>query len=143
MPTGNCRFPEHHHSPSAGPVILWLVGPGLGALAITHLRTVAMVLIVIGILAGLGVPVVLLWHAAHQQPYDAALRGQERHDVSYSAEILPPDAGKRAAALEAENAALRRQLETPAVHQHLHLHGVGGEDMAVIARKALQPPERV
>jgi hypothetical protein len=140
MPTGRCNYP-HHHGPATGPPISLLAAIALGAIVIGAWHTVVVALVVVAILAGIAGAVFLLIHTAHSQPYDAPERGHERPAVTYTAEVLRPVTDARTAALEAENAALRRQLEAPAVHNHLHLHGIDADDMAVITRKALQPPD--
>jgi len=35
----------------------------------------------------------------------------------------------------------RPAIDAAPVHNHLHLHGIDADDMAVITRKALQPPD--
>jgi len=46
MPTGTCKYPEHHTGPSAGPPISLLVLIALGAVVIAYWRTVVIALVV-------------------------------------------------------------------------------------------------
>jgi hypothetical protein len=125
MPTSHCRFPDHHTGPSAGPPFVLLGAIGLTACIIGLWHSIVLILVCIALLAVLAGCVFLLIHSAHAEPYDAP----ERSQVRYTAEVGQPVTDARTAALEAENAALRRQLEAPVVHNHLHLHGVGAEEV--------------
>lgn len=142
MPTGNCRFPEHHPGPSAKPVIGWVVALGLGALIITHLHAVELVLIVLGILIAFAVPVLLLWHN-HGSAYDPDLEHQaavKRAQMPRTAAHSVTATQSRAVPVADRTAAL--EAAPTVVHNHLHLHGVTGEDMAGIVRHAIEPPQQ-
>ncbi len=59
MPTGSCRFPDHH-GPSAGPPVGLLLAIGAGALIVAYWHAVVVVLAVVVALAVLGAGVLLL-----------------------------------------------------------------------------------
>jgi len=108
MPTGACKYPEHHGR-SAGQPIAWLVLIALGAIVVTHWHDFVVALVVTGVLAGLGVAVLLLRHN-HGRGTD-------------------PELEQRAALEEAQRRRLAAQqraaVETPrVVHNHLHLHSI-------------------
>ena len=68
MPTGNCRFPEHHSGgSSAGPPLGLLLAIAAGALIITHVHAVLVTLAVVAALAVAGVAVVMMVHSHRGQ----------------------------------------------------------------------------
>jgi hypothetical protein len=133
MPTGNCRFPEHH-SPSAGPPLGLLGAIALGAVVIAFWHTVVVALVVVAILAAIAGAVFLLIHN-HGSGYDPVLERQS--EAEQAARQI------QAAQLAQQLAAQHRPAIDPApvVHNHLHLHGVSDDEMADAARKALTSPD--
>ena len=119
MPTGTCKFPEHH-GPSAGPPFALIGLIALGAAVVAFWHIVVVVLVVVLLLAGVTGAVVALLHN-HRRHYDPALEQQ-------AAQLQQ----RRQAAMAAQQ---RPAIEQPVVHQHLHLHGVTAEAAAHIARQ--------
>jgi hypothetical protein len=138
MPTGTCKYPAHH-GPSAGQPIGLVVLIAIGAVIVIHWRTVVACLIVAVVLVVLASAVMMLWH----RRYDLTPAPEsvlELPDADRRVIVGPAAAravAARTAALEAEIAALRaRQIDAPAVHNHLHLHGVTTEDATAITAAA-------
>jgi hypothetical protein len=142
MPTGTCRFPEHHSSGGGGaslPVGL-LVAIGAGVLIATHMHAAAsalravivVTLAVVAVLAVAGVTVALLVHSHRAEPYDAAWHDAEQDapPVTVSARLLQA----RVDQLE-QQLAERQAIGAPVTHQHLHLHGVDPSEVAAIVRQ--------
>ena len=113
MPTGTCNYPDHH-GPSAGQPIALLILIAIGAVIITHWRTVVVCVIVTAVLIVLTAAVATLWH--------------RRHQLRDSARELDADPRRQLGAQQ------RPSIEAPAVHNHLHLHGVQPSDLAAIVR---------
>lgn len=126
MPTGTCRYPQHH-GPSAGPPAGLVAALACGALIIAAWHVVVVVLAVSAVLAVAGACVLLLVHSHRAEPYDASWTGPEAADVPQPA---------AAEALQARVAQLELQLaDRPAIEapqQHLHLHGVTAADIAAV-----------
>lgn len=137
MPTGTCRFAQHH-GPSASPPIGLVAALIVGALIIANLHAVIVTLAVVAVLAVLGAGVVLLVHSHRSAPYDAAWTELETPAETLAIEAAPA----RAEALQTRVSELERQLadrrviEAPA--QHLHLHGLSREDVAAIVSRQAQ-----
>jgi hypothetical protein len=135
MPTGTCRFPEHH-GPDAGPPLGFLAAVIAGALIVAEWHAVIIVLAVVAVLAVLGAGVLMLWHSHVSVPYDAAW--PEVGIIADTSSSIPA-AGlqARVAELELLQLAERRAIEAP--QQHLHIHGVSAEDLAaIISRHAIE-----
>jgi hypothetical protein len=114
MPTGTCRYPEHHR-PSAGQPVAWLVILAIGAVIVANWHAVIVALVVTAVLAVLGVAVLLLVHN-HRRHFDPELEHR--------------------AALGQRTAATAAALPPPlVVHNHLHLHGVRPADVAAITAR--------
>jgi hypothetical protein len=130
MPTGTCHFPEHHGGPGAGAPVGLLMAVGAGAVIVLELRTVLVVLAVVGVLAVAAGLVAMLVHSHRTEPYDAAWSASEPQTAavtdrpSVTASVLLQ---ARVDQLERELAE-RRAIEAPA--QHLHLHGVSPAEVA-------------
>jgi len=105
MPTGRCAFPEHH-GPSAGPPAGLVLAILAGAFAVLHWHTMLEILIVAAVLLLLGAAVMLLLHN-HRSGYDEALERQAELER-----------------IQRQAIAQRQQAQRPAVHNHIHLHGV-------------------
>jgi len=127
MPTGNCRYPEHHSGPGAGAPIGLVAAILAGALIVIEWRTVAVVLAVVAALLIATAAVVMLWHSHTAQPYDAAW--------SEPANVRGAD---NTSILQARVDQLERQFASgpaitpPVTHQHLHLHGLAADDLTAI-----------
>jgi len=104
MPTGRCNYPEHH-GPSAGPPFALIGLIALGAVVVAFWHAVIVVLVVVLALAGITCGVVALLHN-HRRHYDPEL---ERAALQQRARAALPQRQPAAA--------------TPAVHNHVHLHG--------------------
>jgi hypothetical protein len=121
----HCAFPEHHAKPSGGPGLGWLAALIIGAVVIAFWRDVLIALAVVAVLAVAGVPVLLLM-TNHRRHYDPELEQAAALEQQRQA----------AAALAAQQ---RPALERPAVHHHLHLHGVTPDAAAEIIRRQQLP----
>jgi hypothetical protein len=139
MPTGTCRYPEHHTGPSAGPPIGLLALIAAGAVIVAYWRTVVVVLVVTGILAVVAAAVVMLIHN-HRRYHDPELERQVaalervgqaiRNSTAAQPHAMP--AARPAPALES----------APVIHHHLHLHGISADGAAaLIARQQLPAAE--
>jgi hypothetical protein len=170
MPTGTCKFPEHHSGPSAGPPLGLFAAVAAGAVIVAEIHTVVIVLAVVAVLAVLAAGVFMLWHSAHSAPYDAAWDEPEHQATALPAPAaaLPAaqhgpvtvqtvhvhtaaaDGGTASLdALRAEVTALRAQMAAQlasAPEQHLHLHGASPDAIAALTGRlgAVQPePDRL
>ena len=115
MPTGTCRYPDHHRGPGAGVPVAWVVILATGAVIVANWHALVVALVVTVALVALGVPVLLLLHN-HKRYYDPEL--------------------ERRAELEQRKTAATAELRPPVVHNHLHLHGVRPADVpATTARQ--------
>ena len=128
MPTGTCKYPEHHGSPGAGAPIGLVAAIAAGALIVAFWHVVIVVLAVVAVLAVLTAGVAMLWHSHTAVPYDAAW--------SEPANVRGAD---NTSILQARVDQLERQLAErhaiAPVHQHLHLHNVDPADVAAIIRQ--------
>ncbi len=138
MPTGTCRFPDHH-GPSAGPPFGLLLAIAAGALVATHWHAIVVTLAVVAVLAVLGAGVLMLWHSHRSAPYDSAWSEPEeliQAELAANQQMIPATLAARVAELEAQLAG-RRAIEAP--QQHLHLHGLDdGQVAAIISRQAIE-----
>lgn len=122
MPTGNCKFPEHH-TPATGPPFALLGAIALGALVIAFWRSIVVALVITTFLAVIAGMVFALFHNRHSG-YDAELEHRaEVEQLRHRGEVAASPQ--------------RPAIEAPAVHNHLHLHGVDAEEMAEAVRKAI------
>ena len=128
MPTSHCNYP-HHHGPSAGPPLGLLAAIALGAVVIAFWHTVIVALVVVTILAAIAGGVMLLVHAAHAEPYDAAAGAEDAATVTAAveqqllahrvAQLERETVRDRIAAIETQHAA-RAEVERAVV-----LHAIG------------------
>jgi hypothetical protein len=132
-----CQFPEHHSSGSGGGsaaaagLLLTVIA---GVLIATHLRAVIIALAVAAgvAVAGIFARAAIRSHRPARMPYDAAWHDSEHQAAEPAAAVLTA----RVAQLErqlARRQAAPRAIAPPAVHQHLHLHGM--DAAAIIASR--------
>jgi hypothetical protein len=109
--------------PLAWVLLLWMAWRDVHAVLVT--------LAVVAVLAVLGAAVMMLWHSHRAAPYDSAWQGEDADEYTLSAAALPaPDVDLAARVAELEHQlAERRAIEAP--QQHVHIHGVSAEDVAV------------
>jgi hypothetical protein len=126
MPTGTCKYPGHHDQPSAFRPVAWLILVAIGAVVISQWRQIIAALIVTGVLAVLGVAVLLLVHN-HGRGTDPDLEQQAALE----------DVQRRQLAAQQ-----RPAISQPAaVHHHQHLHVYGSDGLAAITRTPPGAPE--
>jgi len=137
MPTGTCRYPQHH-GPGAGPPLGLILAIAVGALIITHVHAVVVTLAVVAVLAVLGGLAAMLLHSHRSVPYGASCSDSEPQSAL---QVTPArQLSARVAELEAQLAE-RRAIEAP--QQHLHLHGVSAQELAAAIRANRQAAEEI
>jgi hypothetical protein len=134
----DCNYPQHHRDDRA-PGIVQLVGllvvVGTVAIIVTHWKAVIACIVIAGVVLVLVAALMALArnHDRHYDPELEQLAALERARKAQAAVTIAAPAQSPVAAPAIEPA--------PAVHQHLHLHGLSGDQMADVVRKALRPPE--
>jgi hypothetical protein len=123
MPTGACKFPEHHGGSSAGQVISLIICIALGAIVVAHWRTVVVCLIVTGVLLTVVAAVMAMWHRRHESAAE-----HQAWLVERQAELDRRTARQQVTARQPQQ-----------IHNHVHLHGVRTEDIAGIIARRPQP----
>jgi hypothetical protein len=134
MPTGTCHHPDHRTGPSAWPVLALIASIAVAAIVIAtwHQVIVAMVIVAVMILAAGAV--ITLWHRAH-------------HELQPDTDTIITRADIESAVLrgrvdQLEQQQQQRAIEAPAVHNHLHLHGVSRDDIPGVVRQAIGQPQQ-
>jgi hypothetical protein len=88
------------------------------------------VIVALAVAAG---AMVLLWHSHHAEPYDAAWSAEDRAELPAAQYTADVQLRARVGHLERQLAERDRPAITTGprtVHQHVHLHGIGREQVA-------------
>lgn len=132
MPTGRCRYPDHH-AVSAGPPLGFIGAVIIGALLIHFWHVVVVTVAVVVVLALLAIGVLMLFHAHHSVPYDHGWAEPEPQAAVSTALAVSSAVVSREPALQARVAELEAQLAARQIEQHLHIHlgdGASAEELA-------------
>jgi hypothetical protein len=138
-----CKYPEHHRDDRASGVVqlvALLVVVGVVAIIVTHWKAVLACVVIAGVVLVLVAALMALArnHRSGFDPEPERLAALERAQPPHAAPAIAPSAPATAVPAAAGTPALEA---APAVHQHLHLHGLSGDQMADVVRKALGRPE--
>jgi hypothetical protein len=139
----SCKYPEHHrdgHAPGIVQLVALLIVVGTVAIIVTHWRAVVACMVVAGVVLVLVAALMALArnHARFYDPELERLAALERAHAARAAAAIAPAATAPAMPAPASTPAIEA---APVVHQHVHFHGVSGDDMTAAVRKAIRPPE--
>jgi hypothetical protein len=139
----SCNYPQHHRddrAPGVVQLVALLIVVGAIAIIVTHWRAVLACIVIAGVVLVLVAALMALArnHDRHYDPELEQLAELERARKAQAAVTIAAPAQSPVAAPPAATPAIE---PAPAVHQHLHLHGLSGDQMADVVRKALRPPE--